>query len=326
MLTFDFVPELTKWLPYKLYQNEDDLLFRWLYVGNKRFSEPFFEDSLRKCKSYRENCGLAAYVTGTGELMKLAANTDSVTPTAFIFHVSRCGSTLLSQLLSLPEQHIVLSEVPLIDQVLRLEAEQSLQAGYSKKKLLKAVIRLCSQRKTNEQQCFVKLDSWHILFYDLIREAYPGVPFILQYRDPAEVVQSHLRRRGSQLIPGKVLPAGENQKACKSSSALDHYMLSVLDKLYTGLLLVAQNDRQSVLLNYSEGQKNWWEKLQKRIPISVTTSLDEAIHHRSMFHSKYPEQEFAEQNSIHDFEGDLAHLYASYHQMEGIRNDVCDHL
>ena len=56
---------------------------------------------------------------------------------------------------------------------------------------------------------FVKFDSWNTLDLALIRRAFPDVPWIFLYRDPVEVIVSHMRQRGSQMIPGafeKLMP------------------------------------------------------------------------------------------------------------------------
>src|SRR5690606_34626620 len=127
------------------------------------------------------------------------AHLPAVAPTAFIFHVSRCGSTLLSQLLDLDEANIVLSEVPLLDQLLRLPETFPGISRAQQETALQATIRLLGQKRTgHEKQLFIKLDSWHVFFAATLRKQYPSVPFILLYRAPDEVFESHRRHRGMQ--------------------------------------------------------------------------------------------------------------------------------
>jgi len=50
----------------------------------------------------------------------------------------------------------------------------------------------------------------------LIQRAFPGVPWVFMMRDPVEVIVSHLRRPGAQMVPGMLglgLPGIEPQEA-----------------------------------------------------------------------------------------------------------------
>jgi hypothetical protein len=62
-------------------------------------------------------------------------------------------------------------------------------------------------RNPGETRCFVKLDCWHSLDLPLFRRAFPDTPWVFLYRDPVEVMVSHVRRRGMQMIPDFVPPA-----------------------------------------------------------------------------------------------------------------------
>ena len=46
------------------------------------------------------------------DLLDQAAAEPGIDPTGFIFHLARCGSTLVSQMLAALPEHIVLSEAP----------------------------------------------------------------------------------------------------------------------------------------------------------------------------------------------------------------------
>ena len=108
--------ELKNWVPWKL----SNTLCEWLYTGNKKFTEPFFDDTISVCRNLDENRKPYKVVSDLQIMAEWAGDINALVPSAIIFHVSRCGSTLLSQLLGLDETHIVLSEVPFFDELLRL--------------------------------------------------------------------------------------------------------------------------------------------------------------------------------------------------------------
>jgi hypothetical protein len=186
MMSSNTTHPLHNFFPYRLVI-KDELLCQWMQMGEMKFTEPFFEETILKCRHVNSNPYLPT--TSIEGMIEGAAGIAALEPAAFIFHVSRCGSTLLSQLLSLDEQHIVLSEVPLLDELLRVH-RGSIPQGLEDE-ALKAAIKLLGQERTgNEKLLFVKLDSWHIFYWKKLRELYPRVPFILLYRSPAEVVRS----------------------------------------------------------------------------------------------------------------------------------------
>ena len=167
---------LKNWLPYKIIVNNEQALCRWLHLEDKSFSEPFFDETISKCKSFDINSKHFIPVSNLQILPEWAENISSVKPTAFIFHVSRCGSTLLSQLLGINEQHIVLSEVPLFDELLRLPYRISNSGNIHAENVLKEAIQFYGQkRKGNETSLFIKTDSWHVFFWKQIRKMYPEV-------------------------------------------------------------------------------------------------------------------------------------------------------
>src|SRR6218665_2988250 len=100
---------LKDWIPYRLdLRHSESILCEWRYIANKTFTEPFFQDSTAKCTVYEENRQIYKPNTQLNGLIDFADKVSAIEPTAFIFHVSRCGSTLLAQLLSLDPHNIVI--------------------------------------------------------------------------------------------------------------------------------------------------------------------------------------------------------------------------
>lgn len=307
------------WLPYKLERINNQLLCRWLYFNTKAFTEPFFDETIAKCKSLAFNSTPFKSFTTLNLLEDLTRNIDAAAPKAIIFHISRCGSTLLSQLLGLAANHLVLSEVPLFDELLRLRYRPYYrQEDY--KLYLKAAIKLYPQKRTGtESQLFIKADSWHIFFWRELREMYPDVPFIFLYRSPDEVIRSHQKLRGMQAVPGVIEPEifgfSENKNA---EISLDGYMIQVLEKYFAEFIEVSAKDRLSSLINYSEGPMGMVQKVSEATGINYTKEEWAAIKERSRYNAKHPHLAFSE-NGRAEILPSLKTVNSLYTKLERIR-------
>ncbi len=172
------------WKPISFRVRDSRPFAEWAYFGRIAFTEPFFEDTigfvLRNpfARTFRQETQL-----------ERGTNPD---PAGFIFHMSRCGSTLVAQMLAALPQNTVISEAPLIDDAIRTGRPDW---------LCFVISALCSG------PCFVKLDAWHIHSLPLLRAAFPRTPWVFLYRDPVEVMVSQMRRPGRQALPGALDPA-----------------------------------------------------------------------------------------------------------------------
>lgn len=288
---------LEQWLPYKLITQSDQLLCRWLYLGGKRFTEPFFDETIMKCLSLPYNSKFLKSVSDLQVLKEWSLQMDNLHPTAFIFHISRCGSTLVSQLFSLFPQNIVLSEVPILDELLRLPYKRNALHRDESDALFKATLAFYGQRRESvHQNLFIKTDSWHILFYDRLRRLFPGVPFVLLYRTPEEVMLSHHRKRGIHAVPG-LIEAGIFGFDDAGFVNLDVYLAAVLEKYLTTYLQIIQKDKNVLLLNYGEGIMNMMEKIADKANLIFSPKEWDTMEERATFDAKYPGQKFSEDQS-----------------------------
>lgn len=302
--------ELENWIPYKLSYVDEQPGCEWLYTNDKEFTEPFFDETISKCK--RGNFRSYRSVSSIEVLPQWSAGIERVQPSAFIFHVSRCGSTLASQLLAQDCANIVLSEVPFFDSILR--------AGNSiPYKILKDAIAFYSPVKNGRKRLFIKTDSWHIFFYKQIRELYPQTPFILLYRRPDEVVRSQQKRRGMHAIPGVIEPALFGFEHDVRVMNQDVYLGEVLDKYFQAFLQVLEKDSLATPINYNEGPVAMVEKIAQITNTPISDDAMEKIKSRAMYHAKYPEQVFSEE-AIQDPVPDYCRAaYDKYEALDKIR-------
>jgi hypothetical protein len=198
--------QLAGWVPIRLYWKGSDPFVDWCWVGAKRFTDPFFDHTINACMRLPFSV-LFRPQTSIEWLGDRHKATPGLEPRGFIFHMSRCGSTLVSQMLAALEGSVVLSEAGPIDAVLRAQFRDPSLGDAQRTEWLRWIISALSQRRNgDETHLFIKFDSWSTLELPLIHRAYPDVPWIFVYRDPVEVMVSQLSQRGAHMMPGTIEP------------------------------------------------------------------------------------------------------------------------
>lgn len=313
MIEFGSLASLKNWYPVTFGDHGDELY--WRDMGSQGFVESFFQNSLNAQRyEQRRVCKTA--------IEALSQFTDVVEPTAFIFHISRCGSTLLTQMLSQLDTSIVLSEPPVIDAFFRhypshTETELS---------VFRQLMSALGQRRTGQERHFiVKFDSWHIAKLDFIRTAFPNTPVFFLYRDPQQVLASHRRQRGPQMIPGFVdMGPIRVEQSDLQPGDLDGYCLRVLDQFYRHAITQHQKHPMA-LLNYQELPQIVWQSLLNILNIKVSDNELAQLKARSQFHSKYPQQHFGGDPNGTQRHACSAHTDALYQSLEQSRLHAIRH-
>ncbi|MEP6674020.1 MAG: hypothetical protein ABJA78_02670 [Ferruginibacter sp.] len=314
----DLSPALKNWIPLKLFFDKGEQLCSWLFTGDENFSEPFFDGTISKCRKLAPNHSRYKAVSNIEMIQQWAANIDAVEPVAIIFHVSRCGSTLATQQLGIDEANIVLSEVPFFDELLRAKEKFT---GADKEQLFKKAVSFYAAKKNPlNQRCFIKTDSWHIFFYKELRKSFPGIPFILLYRRPDEVIRSHRKRRGMHAVPGLIDPELFGLDKEKTASMnFDEYLAKVLEQYFAGFLNILKKDPLSFPVNYNEGAMAVIKKITAVSATPVTAACWEQMKQRSAYHAKYPDQVFNESVTATEIEDYLQPAFELYDNLEKIR-------
>jgi hypothetical protein len=239
------------WLPIRASWQGSELYVHWAYFGERRLRDPFFEGDVRACL-YAPFNRLLRHVTPIETLAAWLKTRPHLEPSGFIFHMSRCGSTLVSQMLAALPSNIVVSEASPIDTVVqanrwRPDLSEDRQAHW-----LNSIIGALGQKRSgNEQRYFVKLDCWHTLALPLFRRAFPAVPWVFMYRDPVEVLVSQLRIPGTQMIPGGVGPNLYGLERSYGPGTAEDYYAQVLAKV-TEPAVAHYAGGGGLLVNYSQ--------------------------------------------------------------------------
>lgn len=171
----------------------------WMHMADVSFSEPFFQqtvDRVRAAHPEREE-----RFTEFDALLELDNDLPRVAPTGFIFHSSRCGSTLLANACRVLNDSVVLSEPNAIDKLVArfiTDADDAVKdALYSA--FLRAVVNALAQHKT-ATRVFIKFSCCSVSQLERIRRIWPRVPWIFLYRDPVETIVSNISNPPAWLL------------------------------------------------------------------------------------------------------------------------------
>jgi hypothetical protein len=280
------------WMPIRIHCTEAGPRVDWGYLGDLRFTDPFFEQTVTKSLRHPAHL-LFRHETPMTALAELAGISPGIPPTGFIFHISRCGSTLIAQMLAALPENVVISEAGPMDTVLRSHLRDPGITEEERILWLRGLLNALGQRrKAGEKSLFVKFDSWHALFLPLIQRAFPAVPWIFVYREPVEVLMSQSRQMGGQMIPGVLEPAlfGWDAQAVGRMS-LGEYGGRVLAGIGEAALKEARAGRGR-LVNYRQLPGVVWPSLIRYWGVDCAEQAPEAVARVSLFHAKNPGMTF----------------------------------
>lgn len=117
----------------------------------------------------------------------------SIKLSGFIFHESRCGSTLVANALTAmdPIEHRVYSES-------KPPMSAMTACGVTGKpcQLLRDVVYMMGRTgDPNEQRMFFKMQSSGSRYIDVMRDSFPDTPWVFVYREPVQIMMSQLKKR-----------------------------------------------------------------------------------------------------------------------------------
>ncbi|WP_270090701.1 hypothetical protein [Sphingobacterium sp. SYP-B4668] len=284
------------WIPYKLEIVDRMVRVLWLDLGDRPIAEPFFDETIQRSRTQMRRRSHLVSVSTLAFLCDWALAIDSIQPTAFIFHVSRCGSTLLSQCLATDTQNIVIPEAPLLDEILCLD-ESMLPVSISRENLFKAALALLGQSRLEQERFFVKLDSWHVHRYDWLRQWFPNTPFYFLSREPQAIIRSHEKRRGIQMIPGYLSQDANPVKVEEAHyRSFSLFTADVLTSLYNRLSAIRSSHHAlDCFFDYGDGMLEMLAGFDRHVGHIISNWVETS--RRLSYHSKYPEQIFEEEQS-----------------------------
>lgn len=264
-------PGLANWTPIRLFWLNGEPCVDWCRLPPEPLADPFFEQTVGEALRHPARL-LFRRVTSVDVLTEFDRDRPGLPPAGFIFHMSRCGSTLLAQMLAALPDSIVVSEAPPIDQVLRAGERKPNLGRERQRAWFRGMLNALGQRRSgDETRCFIKFDCWHALELAFIREAFPEVPWVFLYRDPVEVLVSHSRRCGAQMIPGVLDPRrlAIDPPALATMSG-EEYGARVLAQICRTAVLAHGTPGRGRLVNFNELPAAGWESIAGFFGLKLT--------------------------------------------------------
>lgn len=290
------IEEMAGWTPIRLYWQQSSAMVDWCYRGERPYSDPFFDQTIEACLRHPFNM-LFRHQTPVEALRQCYEARPGLPPSGFIFHLSRCGSTLVSQMLSSLTQNVVIAEAPPIDSVLRARSHNV--SDETRACWLRWMISALGQRQTGEERnLFIKFDSWSILDLKNIKQAFPDVRWIFLYRNPVEVMVSQFRRRGAHLVPG-VLDAeilGMDYPSVLQMQP-EEYCARVLAAVCDAALR-HHDSSSAMLINYSQLPGVVWSSLLDFFHVEYTAADIDRMRRTSQFDAKNPSLQFVNDTEV----------------------------
>ncbi len=274
------------WLPYR-YQPKQRLV-HWL-IPHGHATEPFQDEYISRCCQELFNQIIQPRTSLESALRQASAVADAQ-PAGFIFHLSRCGSTLISGCLSELDSTCVFSESPLLTELLldnQLTTDEQRES-------LRAFIDLQAAAFSGRPQMIIKWNAWDIFQWELIRSLYPRVPAIFLVRDPVEILASHQRIAGRHMAGDPTL--GELHPVFKTQSLVLGLLDRRLEVLRALLLEMSKKtvDPHNLVVDYQQINTQYLAKILTLCGCAPDKLGFLKIQERMRFNSKAPGQIFVD--------------------------------
>lgn len=167
------------WLPARAALHPTGLYFALREIRPAELQDPFMQETIARIPARESVVQIAREDVGRG--------TAGTGPAGIVFHVARCGSTLVSQLLKQHVGVVVYAEPLPVNEILLPPHK------WTRAELVAALRSLGAAFDSHARKPWVwKLSSWNTLYCDVVAEAFPTTPWVLCLRDPVEVAVSLL--------------------------------------------------------------------------------------------------------------------------------------
>ncbi len=260
------------WIPIRMKFHAPQPRAKWIYAPDIRFTEPYFEDNVRIC--------LRDPFTALFQREMPLLPGETIRPDGFIFHMSRCGSTLVSRSLAAAESTWVIAEAPPLDEV--VQANDPERARW-----LEWMVSALGPPEGSRKSYIVKLDAWHIRNLPLIRTVFPEVPWIFVYRHPLEVLVSLLHQPGLQAVPGLMDPAIFGLRDDDRALTRQQWCIKVVESFMTAALRF-RDDPKGLFVNYDELPAAICGSIARHFGLRLTDEDQTRVETATRFDAKNP--------------------------------------
>jgi hypothetical protein len=263
------------WLPARAALHPSGLYLALREIRPAELQDPFMQETIARVPARESVVQVARGDVGRG--------TAGTAPAGIVFHVARCGSTLVSQLL---KQHVgvVAYAEPLPANEILLPPHK-----WPRTELVAALRSLGAAFAAHARKPWLlKLSSWNTLFCDLVAEAFPAAPWALCLRDPLEVAVSLLREPAGWIFDGQS-PAAPFAKLVDPRGA-SRTREEYLARLYGAFCEAAArlDPARGLLVDYAALPGAAWESVAPHFGLAVDAPARARMREAAAMDSKAP--------------------------------------
>ncbi|WLQ13937.1 hypothetical protein O5O45_29875 [Hahella aquimaris] len=286
----EFEPNLSlllrQWTPVRYEAARKRVI--WGVAPTARDWAPFWDERIATQRARSIIGSIVKPATHIEYLIRHSRLFADVRPAGFIFHLSRCGSTLVSNLLAVSPAHCVISESSALTELL-LDKDLS---DSQKAEALRFLLAAQGLAGGCDQKLIVKWNAWDIGFWPLLRRLYPDTPSVFVIRRPEEILASHQRLAGRHMAATdlSVLSHLVAKVDDAASDVLLSYQMEVLGALMSSM---AQSLDSSVLVvDYTELPDAVENRIADHFGVSFTSDELQLLKSRAGQYSKDPSRSF----------------------------------
>ncbi|MBV8182275.1 MAG: hypothetical protein JO045_26480 [Mycobacterium sp.] len=277
--------ELARWTPIRFDFSGPNPTVDWADLSEERFVEPFFDQTVAGWASGPRAKRLVR--TGLEALVALD-NEPSLEPAGMIFHMSRCGSTLVSRLLGTLPGVVVLAEPSPLNALLALDPDRVDHAALVQ--VVRLLVRALGRRRHgDERQLVLKCTSWNIRRRAVLSAAFPDTPWVWVQRDPTRVLASLLAKPpgwlGLQAAPRRAAQQFGVDPAAVPAMTRAEFAADALG----GMLEAAATDpARRLCIDHADLPAAIWQRVAAHFGLEADSGAIEGMIEESRFYSKDP--------------------------------------
>ncbi|SPM33289.1 hypothetical protein MRAB57_1093 [Mycobacterium rhizamassiliense] len=277
--------DLARWTPVRLDFSGAVPTVEWADLSEERFAEPFFEQTVTRWAAGPR----ARPVVRTGlDALRALDGEPSLEPAGMIFHLSRCGSTLVSRLLGTLPGVVVVAEPAPLNALLGLgptRVDDARLAG-----LVRLVVRALGRcRHGDERQLVLKCTSWNVRRRAILAAAFPETPWVWVQRDPTRVLASLLAKPPGwlrlQTAPQQAAQRFGLDPAAVGAMTRPEFAARVLGSMLEG---AATDPAGRLCVDYAELPAAVWQRVAPHFGIEVDAAAIDRMVAESRFYAKDP--------------------------------------
>ena len=280
------IADLARWTPIRFDLSGPTPTVDWADLSTEHFVEPFFDQTVARWARGPH----AKPLVRTGLDAFLALDSEpSLDPAGMIFHLSRCGSTLVSRLLGTLPGVVVIAEPSPLNALLGLDPDRV--DGATLVRLVRLLVRTLGRRRHGDERHLVlKCTSWNIRRREILAAAFPETPWVWVQRDPVDVMASLMANPPGWLGLGVVNPQtarrfGLDPVAIPASARVEFTARALGAMLWSA----ASDPGRRLSIDYTDLPAAVWERIAPHFGLEIDAAAIERMTEQSQFYSKAAE-------------------------------------